>query len=247
MSEDKASVPELTEGQVAKLATASEVLDLLIRLHDREVDAAFLQGMRDHDLAGWLSGVLVSQHGQDAAAALCEALAVDADMDLLAAEYADLYLTHGYRVSPSGSVWMTEDHLERQLPMFDVREWYDHYDVTVPNWRVRADDHLVHELQFVSFLCAHGNGVAAADAANFLDQHVLPWLPEFCRQAAKRVEQPLYAALMALTLAVLDELRDMLAEITGIARNVRVAAPPKAHREADEEDVAYMPGLAESW
>lgn len=241
---------ELTPEGAARLATASEVLDLLTRLHDREVDAALLAGLADHDVAGWLAQALASDNGRAAAQAFAAALPAEASadqIDLLAAEYADIYLTHAYRVAPSGSVWMTEDHLERQLPMFDVREWYDHYDVTVPNWRVRADDHLVHELQFVSFLLGHGNGVAAADAANFLDQHVLPWVPEFCRQAARRVEQPLYAATMALTLAVLDELRDLLEDLTGIARNVRLAAPPKAHREADAEDVAYMPGLAESW
>lgn len=241
---------ELSAENRARLASAADVLDLLIRLHDREVDAAFLRGVGEHGVAGWLSDVLMSEHGQDAAAAFAESLPVNPDaaqIDDLAAEYADIYLTHGYRVAPNGSVWLTEDHLERQMPMFDVREWYDHYDVQVPNWRVRADDHLVHELQFVSFLCAHGNAVAATDAANFLDQHVLPWLPEFCRQAGKRVQYPFYAALMALTLAVLDELRDMLEEITGVARNVRLAAPPKAHREADEDDVAYMPGLAESW
>lgn len=241
---------ELNSQDIARLATASEVLDLLIRLHDREAEADFLRGLGEHGVDAWLSEVLVSKPGKEAAAAFSAALPRDPDaalMDDLAAEFADLYLTHGYRVSPSGSVWLTEDHLERQLPMFDVREWYDHYDVQVPNWRVRADDHLVHELQFVSFLCAHGNVVAAQDAATFMDQHVLPWLPEFCRQAGKRVQQPLYAALMALTLAVLDELRDLLENITGVERNIRLAAPPKAQREADEQDVAYMPGLAESW
>lgn len=240
----------LTPDQQARLASASEVLDVLVRLHDREVDGPFLQGLGEHGVAGWLRDVLSSQAGCTAADDLGAALPVDpgvAQLDALAAEFADIYLTHGYRVSPSGSVWLTEDHLERQLPMFDVRDWYDHYDVTVPNWRVRADDHLVHELQFVSFLCAHGNEVAAADAARFLDDHVLSWVPEFCRQARKRLQQPLYRALMDLTLAVLDEVRDLLEDITALPRNVRLAAPPKAHREADEDDVAFMPGLAESW
>lgn len=241
------TAPELNQAQTADLAAASEVVDLLVRLHDREADADFLEGLKQHGIAEWLGQTLSSPEGQKAAAHLGEALEASADPDLLAAEFADIYLTHGYRVSPSGSVWMTEDHLERQMPMFDVREWYEHYDITVPNWRVRADDHLVHELQFVSFLCAHGNGVAAQDAASFLDYHVLPWLPEFCRQARKRTEQPLYAALMELTLAVLEELRTMLEGITGTTRHIRLAAPPKAQREADAEDVAYMPGLAESW
>lgn len=247
-----AEIVNLTAETEARLTSLADVLDVLIRLHDREVDAPYLAGFHRHDLARWIAGQLTSGPGKQSAKALGATVAAllpvsrPDTLDPLSAEYADLYLCHGYRVSPSGSVWLTEDHLERQLPMFEVREWYDHYDITVPNWRVRADDHLVHELQFVALLCRSGTQVGATDAARFLDQHVLPWVPEFCRQALLRIEQPLYRATFELTRATLEELRDALQEAIGLPPAVRLAAPPKATRTL-EEDAPYIPGLAESW
>ena len=129
----------------------------------------------------------------------------------------------------------------------DVREWYSHYDIAVPDWRRRADDHLVHEFQFVAFLCRFGTVVGALDAARFLDAHVLPWVPDFCRQGLVHIRQPLYRASFELTLAVLEELRDRLEEETGLARAVASAPGRKGRRTPDEEDAPYLPGLAESW
>lgn len=252
MTTDTEQAPApLEAGDQQALATLADMLALLIRFHDRELDADFIAGLRSHGMADWLGTVLADDAGRAAAGDLAANLPQPDDaaaLENLAADYADIYLTHGYRVAPSGSVWLTEDHLERQLPMFDVRDWYEHYDISVPNWRVRADDHIVHELQFVAFLCAHDSRVGCEDAARFLDRHVLPWVPEFCRQAEAVVQAPLYVAVMALTRAVLEQTRDQLEQITGIAREVRLAAPPKARRSYEpEEDTAYIPGLAESW
>lgn len=247
-----ADIEQLDETGAASLEAAADVLDVLIRLHDREVDDELLTGLRDADVADWFAEYLPGTAGQDAAGSLKSALqdlaspVAEAVLDDLAAEYADLYLTHGYRVSPSGSVWLTEDHLERQMPMFEVREWYDHYDITVPDWRVRADDHLVHELQFVSFLCRLATKVAAIDAARFMDQHVLPWVPEFCTQARPRLQQPLYRAIFDLTIVMLEQLRDTLQDLTGLEREIRLAQPATANR-ALEEEAAYIPGTSESW
>ncbi len=243
----------LTLPAATSLEAAADMLDILIRLHDREVDRELLAGLRDNQFAAWFGEQLQSPAGKSAAKAFGAALAdlkepiSDDVLDVLAAEYADLYLTHGYRVSPSGSVWLTEDHLERQLPMFDVRDWYAYYDITVPDWRVRADDHLVHELQFVSFLCRLGSQVGATDAARFLDAHVLTWLPEFCRQAGQRVLAPLYTSVADLTVVVLDELRADLHGITGLERDVCKVTPPSANRELEEDQITFIPGAAESW
>lgn len=245
-------IAKLDPQVAARFTDMAEVLDVLIRLHDREVDAAYIKAFHVHQVAQWMAAQLRSDTARDAALELGDAIDAlcpepsGATIDALCAEYADLYLCHSYRVSPNGSVWLTEDHLERQLPMFEVREWYEHYDISVPNWRVRADDHLVHELQFVAFLCRFGTLVGATDAARFLDEHVLSWAPEFFKQAQRHIRQPLYMATYRLTAAVLEELRDTLEEETGVPRTVRLAAPPKATRSL-EEDAPYIPGLAESW
>lgn len=245
-----ADVAGLSRKDVTRLERHADVLDVLIRLFDRELDADFLSGFHTHDLAGWIA----SQGKQAAppARALGKAVAALSSppdtgvLDELAAEYADLMLTNGYRVSPSASVWLTEDHLERQLPMFDVREWYEHYDISVPDWRCRADDHLVHLLQFLGFLCRGATVTSAGDAARFMDAHVLSWVPEFCRQAQPHLRAPFYQGAVDLLVAVLEDLRDDLQDVTGVERIERLAAPPKSSRTY-EEDAPYMPGLAESW
>jgi TorA maturation chaperone TorD len=242
----------LTPEAVASLEAAADVLDIVIRLHDREADAEVLDALRDTDVAGWFDDLLSSSEGQTAAALFRSALeglpapADETTLDALAAEYADIYLTHGYRISPSGSVWLTEDHLERQMPMFDVRDWYAHYDITVPDWRVRADDHLVHELQFLSFLLRRGSLVSVQDAARFMDLHVLPWVPVFLAEGRPRLREDLYRALFDLTGALLEELRDQLEGLTGQAREARPGLPAVGQR-VPEEETAFMPGASESW
>ncbi len=239
-----------TQTQMALLGRLADGLDVLIRFYDREVDDALLSEMSEHGVAEGFSELMTTEEGQAAVLAFRSALAAlgpSPDMgvlDDLAANYADLFLTHGYRVAPNGSVWLTEDKLERQQPMFDVRDWYAHYDITVPDWRVRADDHLVHELQFVSFLCRLENSVAAVDAGRFLDLHVLSWVPDFCTRAEERVQATLYAALMALTRSYLEELRTTLEMVTGQKRS-----EPKRLVETvpPEEAAPYIPGTSESW
>lgn len=248
----KAKAEDLTPDAAAALEATADLLDLLIRLHDRETDVELLDALRGADVAGWFGDLLTSPEGQEATALIRSALADlpspvnESTLDALAAEFADIYLTHGYRISPSGSVWLTEDHLERQMPMFDVRDWYAHYDITVPNWRVRADDHLVHELQFLSFLLRRGHLVPAQDAARFMDLHVLPWVPVFLAEGRPRLREDLYRALFDLTGALLEELRDQLEELTGRAREARPGLPAAGQR-MPEDDTAFMPGVSESW
>lgn len=249
MSKDLTALEPLRDG-----------LSLIIRLHDREADRGFLDGLRRSD-AGDVFAALLDRDGDgdadtdSAAKAFTDALAAlpetldEAVLDQLAAEYADVYLTHSLRIAPTGSVWLTEEKLERQGPMFAVREWYEHYGVTVPNWRSRSDDHIVHELQFVAHLLGLGHESAAIDAARFLDRHVLSWVPEFCARMAERCREPLLVANARLTARYLEELRDVLQALTGEARwQPEVDGKPDAYSLSDlNEDIAYMPGVAESW
>ena len=238
------------------LDTAAEALGLLIRLFDREADSDLLCGLRAIQAPDMFEALLPSPEGRAGAQVLRVALsglpalhvetgiALGA-LDALAADYADVFLTHGYRLAPNASVWLTEEKLERQGPMFEVRDWYAHYGVTVPDWRKRADDHIVHELQFLGLLLNLGTEAGMADAAHFLDAHLLPWVPEFGRRMALRVAEPLYAAAGLLCAAYLEALRDQLEELTGLARQPRKAVP--ASSQPDPEAAPFVPGAAESW
>ena len=236
------------------LLAACQPLSLLIRLHDREADADLIKGLRELQPGPFFAAFLDEAQAPEASA-FEAALADlpdpldDASADALAAEYADIYLTHSYRLAPTGSVWLTEDHLERQEPMFAVREWFDHYGFQVQNWRVRSDDHIVHELQFVEALLALGTEPAARDAARFMDRHVMVWVPQFCSLLAQRSQHPLMAATASLTSAYLAALRDLLESLTGEARwQPEEKQKPYSMREleVDMQD-AFVPGVTESW
>ena len=234
----------------------AERLDLLARLHDREPDAELLDGMLSLAMTEWFAEVFPSgQAGmalsklEDALASLPEVLDHQT-LDHLAAEFADIYLSYAYRISSAGSVWLTEDHLERQAPMFDVREWYRRYGIEVPDWRRRADDDLVHQLQFLAVLLRMNTREAAADAARFLDGSLLRWLPEFAERMQERVRTPLYVATAAVTAVVLEDLRDMLATATGVQRPKKETEKKRKYRLYPRQpDTAqtYVPGVSESW
>ncbi len=246
---------ELPAGGADALAAGAEALSVLIRLHDSEADAALIGTLKAMDAGGLFAAILTGEDGQMAARAFAEALATlpdpldEATLDELAADYADVYLIHGLRVSPNGSVWMTEDSLERQLPMFEVREWYDHYGVSVPDWRKRSDDHIVHELQFLAHLLTLQTAPAAVDAGRFMDRHVLPWVPEFGRRVAARANQPLTATTGLLTAFYLEALREMIAAVTGVPRGPVEKRPDEKPRQEAEplENAAFVPGAAVSW
>lgn len=237
------------------LELAQYGLSLIIRFHDRETDQDFLHGLRENDAAGFFAEILSNKAAREVTKTFGAALAALSDpidepaLDELAAEYADVYLTHSYRIAPTGSVWLTEEKLERQGPMFAVREWYDHYGITVPEWRLRSDDHIVHELQFVEHLLAQGTEIATRDAARFMDKHVMVWVPDFCTLMAQRCEQPFLIAGANLTIQYLDGLRDLLEELTGEPRWIPSKDDKVVPYSLSEltDDIAYVPGVSESW
>ena len=245
----------MTPGGRQLLAATAQDLTFLARFHDRELDAEFIEGLRQESVGGLLSVAVETEPAITAIADLDAALAAlpanidDSLTDRLAAEFASIYLCHNYRISPAGSVWLTEECLERQEPMFEARKWYEKHDIKVADWRVRSDDHIVHELQFLSILCQKADMDSATDAAGFLDQCVLVWVPGFATAMKERVREPLYIAAAGLTAAYLEELRDLLEEMTGISRPVD---PPAENENLArvfdiDQDRPYMPGLAESW
>ncbi len=236
----------------------AEILGLVIRLHDREADRELISHLRAIEAPVLFDAILVGR-GYGAATFLDAALAelgkdpTEKVLDEMAADFADLYLTNGYRIAPTGSVWMSDEHLERQEPMFKVREWYQHYDLKAPDWRIRSDDHLVHELQFVRHLLALGTADALTDAARFLDLHVLGWAPEFCARAVERARSPFHVSVAAITAEFLSALRDWLEAETGIAPDIRsnayARAQDRAAREAEAREIErpFVPGLEPSW
>ena len=231
------------------LADVADDLVLLARLHDAEPELAVLELLRQRPIAECLALLLSSPAAVTGLQMIDAFLAampepVDTRMrDELAADFAALYLTCSKRVSPTESFWLTEDHLERQEPMFEVRRWYAHHGLMAGDWRKRADDHLVLELEFVAALLRDGGAVALRDAARFMDQHLLAWAPEFFAAVAARADTGFYAGLAHLTGAHLEAARNLLQAVTGEARTTSTSLPRAAGQDSGAAP-AFVPGHA---
>ncbi len=133
-------------------------------------------------------------------------------LDDLAADFAAIYLNGQFGASPHESYWLDEDHLVMQKPMFEVRKLYQAHGMAVENWRNRADDHIVIELNFLAEIVKMtGDQNNLSVAATFLDEHLLRWVDQFAGRVASHSESDFYTGLTLLTAVYCDELRDLLA------------------------------------
>ncbi len=239
---------QLSTGTEEFAAAVASDLDMLAALHDREPSAAVVTALQQAPLEEQLALVLVSEPSLAAFAAF--ALALDevprppdqAALDELAAGYADVYLRYTYRASPEESVWLSEDELQRQAAMFGAREFYRRHSLVATDWAKRPEDHLVVELRFLARLMDRQD---FAEAARFLDAHPLRWVKRFAVRLVQAGAPNWYAALALLTASYLEELRDYLAELSGVAR--AKAEPDRKKAASEPADGPYVPGLAPSW
>ena len=209
-------------------AALADDAETLARLHDRELDAATIAALREVGFPANLALLPQDDVSRHAWAAMRAAIDYyiphppqAADLDALAAEYAAIYLTGAYGASPAESVWLDQDHIACQQPMFELREIYRAAGLAAENWRKRPDDHLVLQLQYIAHALRRGASAVPGDTAshNFLpgepgammDAHLLRWLPDFAARVAARGALPFHPALAHLTVVWCRALRELLA------------------------------------
>lgn len=233
-------------------AVAQDLRELAL-LHSGELDAASARALVD---AAYPNGLTISLTTDDAQAALelmrqvvaALAQASEAELDELAADFAAIYLNGAYHAPANESGWLDDDGLARQAPMFAVREWYRRHGVAAGDWRKRADDDLVLELQFVALLCDQEQSREALEGcARFMDRHLLCWLDDFARAVAQRCRTPFYAALVLLTAAYCNGLREVLAQLLDLPRPPQHAPVTAERGNADDATAPFTPGAAPSW
>ena len=242
-----------------ELRTAlADDLDQLIRLHDRELDAETLAALRAAGFPDGLALLSTDEAGVAANARMVEALAAIPDpvpgamLDELAADYAAIYLNNAFGASPYESVWLDDDHLACQQPMFELRDIYAAAGLKVSDWRTRYDDHCVFQLQYLRHCLATG-AVNGEDLANFIDDHIGYWFPDFAQRVAGHCGTPFYAALAGVTHVWLRALRGLLDEIYGCPMPAREAVKARIERKlrlekAEVAPIRFMPGAqGPSW
>uniref|UniRef100_UPI00333EB4FF TorD/DmsD family molecular chaperone n=1 Tax=Castellaniella defragrans TaxID=75697 RepID=UPI00333EB4FF len=231
----------------------AEDLSLLARLHGIELDDDTLAALKAADFPACLSLPPSTREGAEARLLMTQAIAGDeaafqTTLDELAVDYAAIYLTGRYHASPNESAWLDDDGLERQEPMFAVREWYRKYNLEAGDWRRRQDDNLSLQLQFVAHLCTHAaDDAALRPAADFLDAHLLLWIDRYAERVAGRAMTPFYAALGMLTADYLHALRAalvVLADAPYPPEPTEESKPKKAPQGPSRgESEPFLPGL----
>lgn len=250
------------------LAWSDDVATLAL-LHDRELTPGLLAGMKTIDFPDNLGMVpgdkrsgLVFDAMRKTVAALPE-VPDTAFMDNLAADFAAIYLTGALDASPFESYWVSDEHLVCQEAMFDLRELYAADGLVVPDWRMRPDDHLVFQLDFLAKRLLRLATLTEADKtliaddlwrslAALLDQHLLRWLPDFANRVSVRCDTEFYAALFLLTEVWCEQLRDFIAlhldEPRPSQEEIEAVLRPKHLDEVKSVPIQFMPGIGgPSW
>lgn len=212
---------QLDLGMVVTLSRAiSDDLVLLSALHATELEAQTLVALKDLGFPDGLGLRLISDQSATVLNHLRQVIKEwpdEADsrfLDGLAADYAAIYLNAQVGASPHESFWLDEERLVMQKPMFEVRDRYFEQGMRVENWRSRADDHIVNELNFLAEIIKLDDGLENLSvAACFLDEHLLRWVDQFAERVAAHSESDFYSGLVLLTGIYCNALRDLLAVI----------------------------------
>lgn len=229
-----------------------EDLDQLIRLHDRELDAETLAALRTAAFPGGLALSAADEAGETAYANMAAALRENPTLDELAADYAAIYLNNSFGASPYESVWLSDEHLACDRPMFELREIYAAAGWRVGDWRRRFDDHLVLQLQYLRRVLASA-AVDLEKLAGFIDEHIGYWLPDWGQRVSSYCGTRFYAALAELTHVWLRRFRELLGEIHDLPLPSRERMGEKINRKlaldkAEIAPVRFMPGVhGPSW
>ncbi len=232
--------------------TVAEDLSLLSMLHDIEPSEEILSLLNQEGFSGSLGLRLKSERGRQSldffehALKLLPEVIDRATLDELAADYASIYLNYGIQASPEESVWIDEENLSRQISMFQVRGYYERHSLGVEDWRIRPDDHLVLELQFIQFLLETGSGLETMrEVAQFMDEHLLRWLTQFASRVSARCDTQYFAGAALVTAYYCEELRDLLAVILDQPRPTieEIDERMKPMLPVEEVPQQYVPGV----
>lgn len=233
------------EEQKQFFAAVAEDLQAFALLHHAEPTSELIADLK---AVGFPDNLALKLKARESTELLAAALAEipsppdAATLERLAVDYASIYLTYALKASPCESVWLDDDHLACQNAMFEVREWYKRYDLSVENWRTRSDDHLVLQLLFITHLLKKNE---AHEAAAFMDAHLLRWLTGFAQRIATRSDSQYFAGLAVLTGVYCEELRDLLTELLDMPR---VTPPPPVKAAEPELNCgSFVPGDGPGW
>ncbi len=186
----------------------SDIYGFLAMVYRQEVNSDFLEQIKDPRFLGVLSDLGVEMNGGFFEAPE-EKLLED-----LAIEYTRLFLGPGRHVSPHESV-----HHQRaegkwgQLwgdSTVEVKKFIETTGLEYQTDYKGLPDHISVELEFMQQLTLReeqaweeedmeGATYCRKIERKFIEEHLIPWVPEFCEKIMQEAELPLYRDLAVLT------------------------------------------------
>lgn len=200
---------------------------LLSRVFAREVDAEFLAAVGS-EKALMAAMRELSRRGQDvlrdffrrASEMPAEALVLE-----LAVEYATLFLgtgrSSGRSALPYASVYLSQDRCLMQEPFVRIRSFYAEAGFSQVSGSRELDDHISVVLEFLSHMAVstadrltRGDSAAASERLllqdTFLKEHVLTWVPAFCRDVSRYDTTGLYKGFALIASAFVKADKDVV-------------------------------------
>jgi TorA maturation chaperone TorD len=141
----------------------------------------------------------------------------------LAVEYTSLFIGPGRHLPPYESIYLS-DSTGRYWgeSTVDMKNWVEHYGLQISErFRSIPPDHISIELEFMQRVIEQeglGWEKDAIDTAErcieverrFLNQHIIKWIPEFCKSVVERASLDLYRETARLTMDFILEEEDLL-------------------------------------
>lgn len=190
------------------------------RIFGKEVNNEIIANMLGDDFIGYIRDIKGSQHGSEMAegAKMLEKYLsaidekdIDKVIEELSVDYARLFLLAG-GVHPYESVHLGKEGLVMEKPWEEVREAYRKAGLAKGEKEKEPEDHIAMELAFMSYLCDEEEFRTQKE---FLDEHLLKWIPKFCDDVAQKAESEFYRGIAKLTKGFLQLEPDLMNEAQG--------------------------------
>jgi len=181
----------------------SSTYAFLSRIFGKEVNENVLGNMLGDDFIGSLREI-ENSHGsemEEGAKMLEKYLSgidekdIDKVIEELSVDYARLFLLAG-GVHPYESVHLGKEGLVMEKPWEEVREAYRKVGLAKGEGEKEPEDHIAMELAFMSYLCGKDESKMQKE---FLEEHLLRWVPQFCDDVAQKAESDFYRGIAKLT------------------------------------------------
>lgn len=121
------------------------------------------------------------------------------DPSLMNQEYVRLFRFGGQvPCPPYESFYRTEDKVLMSDYAVDVQSRMRAFGVEVSDDFKDLPEHISVELEYLRYLYVLGEDEALEEAASFLEDHLLQWVPEFCECVRENSRVPFYRDICAI-------------------------------------------------